>query len=265
MSFIYPVSLKNKMMSAASALEDDRQNPYAITSALEILAILRSIQNQKALIQIHAKQPNTTFITTLLEIDTSNGVIMLDTAREDLTNKRILTASHVWFEASVDKIRIQFTATQVTPCLQDNQPALLTAIPTELIRLQRRDHFRINTPVIKPVLCKVSINTPDGTKAVNLPLENISCGGISMFDDDQLLDHTQSTVYKDCIITLPDVGSISVTLQLTHALPQEMASGKIRYHLGCAFVKPPATAINLLQRYVGKLERELIAKERGFA
>jgi c-di-GMP-binding flagellar brake protein YcgR len=253
------------MMSATAALEDNHQNPYAITSALEILAILRSIQNQKALIQIHAKQPNTTFITTLLEIDADNGAIKLDTAREDIWNKRILTAEHISFEASANKIRIQFAATQVTACLQDNQPALLVAIPTELIRLQRRDHFRINTPVIKPVLCNVSIKTFAGNKAVNLPLENISCGGLSMFDDEQLLDHAQSTVYKDCVITLPDVGSISVTLQLTHALPQEMASGKIRHHLGCAFVNPPASAINLLQRYVGKLERELIAKERGFA
>lgn len=243
-------------------LGDD--DPFRITASREIIALLRSIEKSKSLIRMHDRRNNTAIITTLLELDTHNNAIIIDSAPDQALNNRLTALNEIFFETSLDRVHVKFTTTEITQCLHDNQPALRMAIPTEVSRVQRRDFFRIATPVVNPIRCVVPLPKGSNPGTASLPLDDISVGGIAIFDDGQLLDHTVGAIYNDCVIDLPGVGAITVNLSLAHAQTVNLPNDKTRHRLGCEFAAPSGATLNLVQRYVAALERELIAKKRGF-
>ncbi|KAF1024013.1 MAG: Flagellar brake protein YcgR [Paracidovorax wautersii] len=127
--------------------------------------------------------------------------------------------------------------------------------------MQRRDVFRVRTPVAQPVLCLV--NT--GGQEVALPLDDIGAGGVGLFDDAGTLDPTVGKVYRACRLELPEIGSVPVDLRVAQAREVTLPNGRVRQRLGFAYEGHNARAQQLIQRYVIQLEREAIARRRGLA
>jgi len=242
----------------------DANDPHTLTAPLEIQSVLRNVQRQRSLLHVHVPNSVTAMISTVLDVNAEQNLLIFDISADSATNKRVQTASRILVEASLDKIHVRFACGQVSPCDFEGKPALCAPLPQALSYLQRRDFYRINTPITNPVLCKVPVQENNRAKVVTLPLGDISGGGIGVYDDNQLPDISMGALYNNCEINLPDVGVITVTLRIQHASTQELPSGKTRVRLGCSFVRPSGPTLNMVQRYVGKLERELIAKRRGF-
>ncbi len=239
-------------------------DPHTLTAPLEIQSVLRNVQRQRSLLHVHVPNSVTAMISTVLDVDADKGLLIFDISADNATNRRVETATRILVEASLDKIHVRFACGQVKACDFEGKPALCAPLPAALSYLQRRDFYRINTPVTNPVLCKVPVHENNRAKMVSLPIGDISGGGIGVYDDHHLPDISMGTIYNNCEINLPDVGVITVNLRIQHASTQELPSGKTRVRLGCSFVRPSGPTLNMVQRYVGKLERELIAKRRGF-
>jgi len=102
-------------------------------------------------------------------------------------------------------------------------------------------------------------------KPVTLTLDDISTSGLGAFDDDQKLDLTLGRLYPDCSVDLPGVGQIDIGLRVAYSEQRTAANGKIRQRVGFSFENPSRATEMTVQRYVSKLERDLIAKKKGFA
>lgn len=249
------------MDTQATSPTQDFDHPYALTSNLEIVSVLRNIQTRNALLQLRVQPASGSIVTTLLHVDVENNALIFDSAPTQVLTERIVSAPRLHFEASVDSVHVSFQTSSASTCTYEGAPAVRTPMPIQVIRVQRRDYFRIATPVTRPVLCRIEVEG----QTHSLPLDDISAGGISIFDDSAGLDHTIGVVYKDCIVELPEVGTITVTLRVAHAKEITLSNGRVRYRLGCSFVSPTGLATNYVQRYVTKLQREEIARKRGFA
>ncbi|MDP3844610.1 MAG: flagellar brake protein [Oxalobacteraceae bacterium] len=238
--------------------ENELPNLYAITSPREIAALLRSVEEKRQLIRMLAHDGAEAIVTSILEVN--NDSVIIDCALDSNLNQRIIDADKVSFETTLDKIRILFSVTQVTSCIKDDRPALRIAVPTSLIRLQRREFYRINTSITSPVHCIIPLQNGAGEKVVKAVLHDISCGGISISDDSKVLDDTIGRIYKDCKITLPGIGTITTSLVVANSQEQTLLNNKKRRRIGCASIDLPNSMLNMVQRYIGKLERELNAK-----
>lgn len=243
----------------------DANDPHTITAPLEIQSVLRNVQKQRSLLHVHVPNSVTAMISTILEVDGDKNLLVFDISADNLSNNRVQQANRILVEASLEKIHVRFACGQVKPCEFEGKPALCAPLPQALSYLQRRDFYRINTPITSPVICKVPVHENNRSKVISLPLSDISGGGIGVYDNHEMPDISVGAIYDNCEISLPDVGVIKVSLRVQHALTQELPSGKTRIRLGCAFVRPSGPTMNMVQRYVGKLERELIAKRRGFS
>lgn len=241
--------------------ENEYLNSYTITSQREIVALLRAIEEKKQLIRMLIHGGTEAVVTSILAVD--SAAIIMDSARDSGMNQRIIDADKVSFETTLDKIRILFASTQVTSCLKDDRPALRIAVPASLIRLQRREFYRINTPISSPVHCIIPLQNNTVKDAITVALQDISCGGIAISDDGMALDDTIGTVYRDCRIALPGVGTITTSLVVANSQEQTLLNDKKRRRIGCAFIELPNAMLNMVQRYIGKLERELNAKLHG--
>jgi c-di-GMP-binding flagellar brake protein YcgR len=241
-------------------------SPYLVHSRREIIGLLRAMHERKQLVSLQADGGADTIVTSVLDVDEEAGLVVIDRAPTNLINQRLLASDNIAFETVLDNIRIMFFSDKIRECLYDEQPALYIAVPTNLVRLQRREHYRVPTPVANPLRCTMQIPPDDngtGGTTVVVSLKDISGGGIAVIDEKKLLDNTVGRIYKECRIDLPGSGPVACTLQIRNSHDLSLSNGKTIRKLGCMFVDLPKAADAAVQRYITKLERERNAKATG--
>ena len=238
-------------------------SPFKVQSRREIISLLRALSEHKQLIRILMETSGEATVTSILDIDEDNGVVILDTASDPAVCERLLNCDNLSFETVLDRIRIVFFATEIEACTHDDLAALQIAIPLNLIRLQRREFYRVPTPLVAPIHCTMHIVSEDGKQNITVPLQNVSGGGIALNDEKHLLDRTIGKLYPDCQIYLPDNVVIITTLQIRNVIDIKTDNGKSIQRIGCLFVGLPKPMLAAIQRFITKLEREQNAKSTG--
>lgn len=242
-------------------------SPYQVHSRREIIGLLRGMQERNQLVSMQADGGAEAVVTSILEVDEEGDMVVIDRAPSNAVNHRIVGSDSVSFETVLDNIRILFFATKVRECLYENLPALYIPIPASLVRLQRRENYRVPTPVASPVRCTIRIPPDDDQGApgitVVVTLKDISGGGIGVLDEKKLLDNTIGRTYKDCRIDLPGGTVVTANLQIRNSHDLTLSTGKSIRKLGCMFVDLPRPMLSAVQRYITKLERERNAKATG--
>jgi c-di-GMP-binding flagellar brake protein YcgR len=251
------------MPSNNHSLDKDNWHNYLIESRREIIALLRSIGVKNQLIRILINGEADVAVTSILEVDPENDEIIIDYSINREQNERIVAARHVSFETTLDRIRIIFTSDNIGKCTYDERPALFFTIPESLIRLQRRELYRMETPVSNPLRCIIALHKEFLEGKCVLPLADISGGGIALLDEKMLLDNTIGTIYTDCQLDLPDLGSVTTSLQIRSSHDITLLNGKTNRRLGCQFREIPKLMLDRVQRYITKLERERNSKING--
>ena len=244
-------------------LGTENQSPYQVDSRKEIIALLRNLQDSKQLINMIINEGSEVILTAILKIDDDNNSIILDCATTETANQRLIEAPRVYFEASLNRISIQFSSSSISRISYDNDLALSCTIPTSLIRLQRREYYRINTPVANPILCLISLSQASGGGTLKLPLVDISCGGIAVLDAKKQLETEIGTVNEHCQLDLPGVGLLDVTLQVRNAQNLVLMNHTTSRRVGFQFVDLSKSVMAQIQRVITKIERDRNSRHAG--
>jgi len=250
-------------MQSSPPLGTENQSPYQVDSRREIISLLRGLRDSNQLISMLINNGSEVFITSILEVDDTNNIVIIDSASSQLANQRVVEAPRVSFEGLLDKIGIQFSSSGVQRCVFEARPALQFSIPTKLIPLQRREYYRINTPLSTPLLALIPVQVGERTETAKLTLVDISCGGIAVLDEKKLLDNTTGLTYEHCKLDLPTIGMVDVVLQVRNSQDLILLNGKTNRRVGCQFINMSNTVLASIQRYIMKLERERNAKLTG--
>jgi c-di-GMP-binding flagellar brake protein YcgR len=247
-------------------INDDPQglSRYKIHARREIINLLRNIGQRNQLVRMQANRGVDSVVTSILDVDESNGVVIIDCAPGQTTNERLLRSDDISFEAVLDNIRILFSALKLESCDHEGRAALSFEIPGSVIRLQRREFYRVPTPVTTPVKCTIPVPGETGkpVTAVVLSLMNVSAGGISVTDETKQISPDFSADLPNCRIELPG-SPVTVTLRLRNSQDLSLSNGKSVRRLGFMFVNPSTAIEALIQRYITKLEREQNARKTG--
>lgn len=250
------------MTQEFSGSELENWHDYRVESRKEVIALLRSIGEKNQLVTMSLRGEANLCVTSVLDVDAEH--VYLDCSVNSEQNRRIAAAERVAFETSLDKIRILFAADGGLQAVSwDGRPAFRMALPASMVRLQRREFYRMPTPVSHPVHALIPLPFELGGGTHNFPLADISCGGIAIFDNKLMLDNTIGTMLPHCRIDLPDVGLVTTTLQVRNALDVSMLNSKTNRRLGCEFVDISRGNLALVQRFITRLERERNARLAG--
>ena len=242
---------------------EENWHDYEVESRKEIIALLRGIGDSNQLIRMLVRGDADTCVTTILHVDGDNNAVILDRSIDPDQNRRILASTNIAFETTLDKIRILFSTDKVKEFTFGATPALRIALPETLIRLQRREYYRMATPVSNPVRVLVPMPEDLGGGTQSFPLADISCGGIAIMDNKLLLGNTIGNDYLNCRVDLPDIGMVTTNLQIRNSLDMTLLNSKTNRRLGCEFVGISRGNLGLVQRYITKLERERNARIAG--
>jgi c-di-GMP-binding flagellar brake protein YcgR len=252
-------------MDATPENLSDDLSPYQVHSRREIISLLRNIGEQKQLINMLGNRGGAAIVTSILEVDDAGGTLIMDCAQREKINAQLLASDNLSFETALEQIRILFFSSAVEECDFDGAPALRIALPATLIRLQRREYYRVPTPQLNPVSCSITIPqlASDELRAITVVLQNVSGGGIALIDEHGLLDQTIGRTYRNCRIDLPGGTLVVASLQVRNVQEICLANGKHVRRLGCLFIDLPHAMMAAIQRYIAKLEREHNARTAG--
>jgi c-di-GMP-binding flagellar brake protein YcgR len=237
----------------------ENQQLYQVHSRREIISLLHGIQDTHQLLSMIINGGTEVVVTSILEIDEKNNKVYIDRASSALINQRVIESDDIEFSSSLDKIRITFFSSKVNECTQADRPAFCIDIPPVLIRLQRREYFRVNISNAQTVSCKLMLDTGFHTAQV----VDISGGGIALLDEHHQLSTEVGYEYPNCHLDFGEHGSIYVTLQIRNSQDLSLNSGKTNRRVGCQFQGLSPSMLTLVQRFIMHLERQRNARMTG--
>lgn len=251
----------NTMINDNDELEEE-YNRFKIVSRREIVALLRSLIESNQLVRMIFAEGADAVVTSVLEVHEAANLVVVDCAPGRMQNERIAQSSTVSFETVLEKIRILFQTNDIQQCEFEGRAAFCFAIPVSVVRLQRREFFRVLTP-----RCTIQIPMQGATAPllVNASVQNISAGGLCIVDDKKQLDDTIGRLYENCRIVLPGGSILEGNLQVRNYQEISVGGGKTIKRIGCLFVDLSKPMTALLQRYITQLQREQNAKATGMA
>ncbi|MFP5390418.1 MAG: flagellar brake protein [Gammaproteobacteria bacterium] len=250
-----------------SLYEAELQNwhDYEVTSRREIISLLRSLCDKKQLVRMLAHGHADASVTSILDVDADKGTVVLDCSVDPVQNQRVLGARQISFETSLDKIRILFAADALASVNFEGGPAFQMAVPESLIRLQRREYYRMPTPVSNPVRALIMVPEDLGGGVHAFPLADISCGGIAILDNKLVLGNTIGSKLSGVKIELPEIGPVVTNLQVRNSMDLTLLNNKTNRRLGCEFVDISRGNLANVQKYITRLERERNARIAGLS
>lgn len=234
---------------------------FLVNNRMEILRTLRGLVTRNEMTSAFFNAGNDLMLTSLLHVDADKNTVYLDIGSNDALNRRIAQSEKIIFVTSLDSVKVQWVSTGIKPTTFEGRDAFVITIPSQILRLQRREYYRLTTPVINPLKCQ--IKAEDGN-VVEMAIADISAGGIGVIIAQTVgLPFERGTVFPGCRVELPGVGVAEFTISIQSVWEVTMKNGQKSLRAGCQFVDMRPGMQSLIQRYIIKLERERIANSPG--
>lgn len=241
-------------------LEPGDYAQFLLHTKSEILFVLRSLLEHVTQITIFFNEGKDMILTTLVAID-DEGVV-IDYGASSEMNRKALTVEKLFCVASLQKVRVQFLLRGLTQVTYGGRPAFRAKLPTDLLRLQRREFFRLTMPITRPLRCKMPLEGEGGEYVMDVNVVDISGGGLAIAIPEGM-NFEVGQEFRNCQLELPETGVVTAALIVRNQFEITLRSGGRVKRAGCEFVKLPGPMLTLVQRYIIKVERERKARESG--
>ena len=245
-------------MSSPPASADESR--FRVDSDVEIAYILRGLMKSRALVTAYFGGGKEFVVTAVLGVEPAHGHVILDSGANRELNERLLRSGEISVVSSQDGVRVQFASRKVEATSFEGRLAFRIPFPASLLKLQRREYYRLATPIVNPLKCEVP--AADGLRLA-MPISDISLGGVCLVGERDGAALELGTQLEDCRIALPDAGVIHTSLRVRNSYLVTLKNGATSRHTGCEFVKLGAQQEAMLQRYIIRLERERRVKSAG--
>ena len=244
--------MNEKPTSSGPVPETPDYEQYLTYSRREIMNVVEDIIEHRALVTVYFNQGEEYFVTNLLQVNPDFEELVFDSASKEELNEHLLQSRRTTFVTFLDQIKIQFHALRIETTSFEGKAALRTRLPDSLLRLQRRNYYRIAAPRATPLVCTVPL--PGGGAPAKVTVGDLSVGGLAILAGQALAEFKSGTVFHNCKIDLPGHGEITVSLELRNN--QSGAGGDAkRLRFGCQFLNLSGPMLSLIQRYINQLER----------
>jgi len=248
---------------AAELLSADEFSQYLLNSRSEMFAVFRGMVEHVSQVTLFFNEGRDMVLTSLISFN-DNGLFM-DLGASSEMNRKALEAKKIFCVTQLDKVKIQFILRGLQRVETGAGPAFFADLPDSVLRLQRREYYRLAAPIARPLKCVIAFPAANGERRmVEAHIGDISGGGLGIIAIP--LDIPLETgLDLNCKIDLPEVGVVAGTIVVRGVFESVARSGAKSRRAGCEFVKLPGPMLTRIQRYIIKVERERKARESGMS
>ncbi len=242
----------------------DDEAKYVLRDGREILAILRNLVAGRALVSARLAPGSESVLSTLIEVAEDGSSVLLDGCADAQQNARMERAEALDCVTQLDKVRISFLLRGQRFVEEGGSPGFRAAPPDALLRLQRREFYRLQTPISQGAVCTVTLpRTDGGRKEADLRILDISGGGVAIAVPPVGVRFEKGSAFPDSLLRLPDTAPIRTRLIVRNLFRITSRGGAEVLRAGCEFADLARGAEDVIQRYILRMERERSARERG--
>lgn len=242
-------------MSQLDQLSDaEVEERYSIGGAKPVAFMLGGFAKAREAFSVHFRNGEEMFLTTLLAVQAEKGRLIFDCSGSVDTNKRFVLSEKNIFRGHPGGVPVHFSTGMASEINFEGDKAFSVAMPDHVIRLQRREHFRIETPRINPLILFARL--ADG-RLLKLPVHDISVGGAGV-DSPELPEGVDlGTVLQNCHFALPgDSKELYFSATVRNYRDFETRVGQRAWRIGVQFDGLSMADQSRIQRYIAKVERE---------
>lgn len=235
---------------------DDDDN-FTVHNRDDIVGVLRGLIRNKATLSAVFNGGSDVVLTQVLEVDPDQNLIYLDTNANAESNANLLLSKRTFFVSISHNSTVKWLCEQIQSGEFEGYKAFRIAIPEKIKNIQRRGVYRIATPIVNPVMCRIPV--ADG-KAVNVPLVDVCVEGVGVIlppPVDPIF--VRGAHFKDCLLSLPEIGEVKATMSIQAVWEVTMSNGLPSKRAGLIFMGINAREQSMVQRYVHKLDCQRIA------
>lgn len=248
----------------AGALEDSLPDDekYIVRDPRQVRALIQALIDQRAILSTHPDGRGQSFPSAVLEMDDAG--LVLDGSPVPSVNHRAADAGFLLCFTQVDRVRVRFRVERPQWKEQDGCASFRTALPEALYYLQRREFYRLETPVADSPWC--IFPDPAGGEPLRWRVADISAGGMAV-----LLPPGQEDVLElqqrcpGCVLELSEGNRIQLTVVVCSLVTRTRADGIQQQRAGLRFEDLPKGADAMIQRHIFRIERQRIARLSGNA
>ena len=235
-----------------NAYTDEEIERCTLHNRREIAFQLRAMIKRGDRLSILFQEGKQSFLSVLIDVSDENDALYFDIGGSPEINQAFLKTTHSTFTTFVDGIRVQFQAAQGRETRLGGERIFAVPLPKSMLRLQRREVFRLQLPTSKPYTCRIRRGKPD---ELLLPVHDISVGGVG-FHASKPLSYEPLEKLENCWLDLAESGMLQLVLEVRYVREMESRTGKPFWHLGCRFVDLPPASETLIQRFMARIEAE---------
>lgn len=242
----------NAPQGLSVADEDDASN-FTVGWKKEILYILRAVMEKTELVSAYFNRGGSFILTSIIDIDPDEELVFLDFGANEEANKKILDSEKIIFVTAHDKVKIQFVTNWIEKARLEGRDVFRTELPKSLIKLQRREYYRVTTPIVNPLKCIVLMVDK---RKIEMTVTDISIGGVGVVLPPADAVVEPGMIFNGCNLVLPEIGNIVATIEIRNVFEVTLRNGSKTKRAGCQFVNLSANMQSMIQRYIIKVERE---------
>lgn len=231
------------------------QAELRLNSAVEIIALLREIQDRNLMLTLAAPQGGS-YATTLLALEPDSHSLSFSADAQDSRVPALLQAQEVIAVAFLDSIRVQF---QLDNLLLVNGPqgaTLRADMPQEMFRFQRRNAYRVQPLGAGAPRATLNLAPPNDQELapkLHLRVLDVSMGGLALLLPPGPVRYTAGDDLGSVQVMLDRLTQLSVRLRVQHV--RELHAEPQGQVLGCAFEGLSLGATRELQRYIEQTQK----------
>ncbi len=229
---------------------------YLVSHAAEIERILREVMDGKNIVALYGENSKQFLLSTLVAIEPGQGGLLFEQGVDAAMNAVLLSSKECTFASTHDQLHIQFSSNAIEAAKLGAEAVFRVPMPRELLRLQRREYYRLVTSVVNPVKCL--INTSAGL--MESVVVDISIGGVGVLSYPEVGSLKAGETYHGCRITLPGLGEFAIGLNVCTTFEITLKNGRLTHRAGCQFIDLPASVETAIQRYIIQVDRERRAR-----
>lgn len=233
--------------------------PYLLRSATEIASVLRDLQARRLTFTLYFLDDRYHVIGRVLGVNLDTRAVLVEHAAEGDLLHLLRNAPDITAVAFTDKVKLQFAIEGASAVMAGGVPALRANLPGTMMRLQRRNDFRVPTPARDAIRCTIVLDEKTDTRIDGKVVE-MSCGGFGVeVDPGQLPAADTGTVFDSVELRLSRTDILSTRIELRHVEPPREGAKPVE-RLGFAFKDLDGSSSKTIQKYVMSLDQR---KRRG--
>jgi len=245
----------------AATHDDSADARYMVRNPLQVRQLLRQLIEQRSLINAHIGGRDQSFPTAVLELHEETAQLLLDGSPQDVSNQAAVQAGFLLCFAQLERVQVRFRVDVLRHEQNGRHAALRASMPDEVLHLQRRELYRLETPISASPQLLLAIGD-DRAETLAMRVVDISGGGLAVM---MPLDCPVFSLQKRYMATLclPDGPDLEIGLVACNERTQQLPNGIEAKRVGLRFDGLPRGGDSAIQRYIFRIDRQRSARRNG--